>query len=144
MPTTTRPSTSTAGTAGVPEKTMARCRAVGSVLTSTSVNGTFRLRSHRRTSSQREHSGQQRQVLVPLDEQGLEIEQGFLGPNRPDLASQRQPAQDLRHLHIDEVRRGELLIRRKQQRGHAPGSLSLQQQVQERRGIDDNHRSSRS
>lgn len=83
-------------------------------------------------------------VRVAFYNQLSEIGQGETTPRRRQLLRENQPAQDLRHLHIDEIGRVNALGRIQRARSNSPRPGRLQYQLYGGRGIEHDQPESRS
>ena len=93
---------------------------------------------------QRPDTGQQETVRVPPDGKADEIVEGCLGPLRFDLSRHRESANDLGDFDIEQVRRMESLGPIKQPAFDSFTQWRPQQNLQQSRGVNDDHRLSRS
>lgn len=81
---------------------------------------------------------------VPLDQQSGEVLEGELGPMEAQLAQLHQPAQRLDDLDIEKLGGMEPLVGGKQPLAHASRPRRREEELEQRRGIGDDQRLSRS
>lgn len=81
-------------------------------------------------------------MAVTLDGKREIVAQGDLGPIRRQLLEQEEAPQRLSNLDVDQMRRVDAFLRIENAIGCTKAAIALQQQLQNHRGIHDNHRRS--
>ena len=83
-------------------------------------------------------------VSVPVYDEGGAVVESQLSAGRADFGELHEAPQRLRDLHVEQVRRVEVLVRREYARRHIIGQSGSEQKLEQGRGVDDDHRPSRS
>ena len=89
--------------------------------------------------SQLPNTIQQRNVFVPHHRHVDEILQHLIRPLSVDFARERQPAQNLRHLDVNEMRRVKRVVCLKHPSGVPKTERRLQQDFEDNRSIEHPH-----
>lgn len=89
-------------------------------------------------------SREQLAMRVPLDDEVLKIVESLLGAFRRDVFELNQPPQRLSDLYIEQMRRMQPFIGRKEPRAELRRAPGAKQKLEQRRGVDDDQRRSRS